>query len=328
MAEFNVTVTDWDTAKGSAFYVNYGFSGVDAAAYKTSSSAQLEFTVKSKADYVPNPTMVLTEEGLTVGTYKFDGLTATASGEGFVLSLTLPAGVVGPANGAELAGWGMQMDEARRMQDDNTTGGEAEQSETEAETLEEYKVHLDTYFHKGKKTAVYSSEQVITIGQPEETGLWAETEYTVYVTFEDAYSNDSMTYFSNVHTAAVTTSDLPADMFTSVNIKSNSKPTGDTLHGICNSYASAVGIKKSQANCDEDNVSAARRGRRLSTSWKVVVKIMADPSGQNTQSPQYIVQEKSSSKCPSCVDAFQAGLAANSATSSIEADSFASDSTS
>lgn len=50
--------------------------------------------------------------------------------------------------------------------------------------------HLQDYFYKEGPIVVYDEEQVVPIELREGNGLYAETDYRVYVTFKDAYTNE------------------------------------------------------------------------------------------------------------------------------------------
>jgi hypothetical protein len=180
-----------------------------------------------------------------------------------------------------------------------------------------YKEHLENYAFLHEPITTYSAEQVVEIEQKVKSGLWADTEYTVHCTFEDAYTNDSSIYYATPASVGLKTLELPPDRFTSVQITGNTKPSGSALEDICTSYAKAVGLKRKQVECDENNVVPARRGRMLAQAWKVVIKVKADPSGENTQEPDYIVEEKSSENCPSCVDSFVQALSTTDSANSF-----------
>lgn len=107
------------------------------------------------------------------------------------------------------------------LQDNNASDTEPpEQSESEKETLESKKEHEKSYFWlMDPPINSYSSTQILDIDQPEGTGLWGETEYMVYLAFEDFYSPDSSTYYSEVVPyGPFFTGDLPPDRYTSVNV--------------------------------------------------------------------------------------------------------------
>lgn len=56
-----------------------------------------------------------------------------------------------------------------------------------------------------------------------------------------------------------------------------------------------------------------------------MAQVMADPSGENTASPDYIADEKGADECPSCVDAFVAALAETDSGNDYDVDEFGSD---
>lgn len=125
--KFNVTVNNWDFAKGTKFYVNYKFTGTDAPAYKTNSNNQLTFTVTQPSAYVSNPIVEVVSDSVDVKKHSFGGAVARGSGEGYIHALVLPKDVAPPKIGLTLVSWAVSHptggNTMRELQNDNTTGG-------------------------------------------------------------------------------------------------------------------------------------------------------------------------------------------------------------
>jgi hypothetical protein len=80
--------------------------------------------------------------------------------------------------------------------------------------------------------------------QEPKTGLYAETDYTVYVTFEDYIKNGTIRFFSNSSTFALRTADLPEDAFVGVTLAGDKAPAGQVLEDVKSAYAKSAGVPK------------------------------------------------------------------------------------
>lgn len=292
--EFNVTVNNWDFAKGTIFYVNYQFSGTDAPAYKTNSNNQITFTVVSTSNYLPNPIVTVTADNISVKKYSFDDVVAYGSGEGKIYALTLPKEITPPATGLTLVSYALTHQTNARNSgfralqgaDENATGDAYDDSEYEKQINAKYSNHLQKYYYLQGPHFVYNELDDIIIRQ--RNGLYANTEYKVYVTFEDYFTNNSLiAYYSPIVTFALLTSPLPKDAFTTASVSGESKPAGQVL--VDSKKAMSKALKVSEKMLKIVKVSQRSqiiRARALATSlWDIVFQVMADASGEVTVDP-------------------------------------------
>jgi hypothetical protein len=76
-----------------------------------------------------------------------------------------------------------EADEAQEAAEAPSSGEDFESSELEEQGAELYAIHLESWFALTGPTTIYNEEQVVSIVQAKGTGLYANTAYSLYVTF-------------------------------------------------------------------------------------------------------------------------------------------------
>lgn len=191
------------------------------------------------------------------------------------------------------------------MQSDGSTiNQDLGNEDWQGELSKKYANHLQYFYKISGPFAVYNDEQQVLLEEQTtepgvektEEGLYADTAYTLYVTFQDFYTNNTLVkYYSKVLSVNITTTASPADRYLGIPLSgSEEKPGKQVFIDLAKALSKATGFPLKQISISEDNLVtvATRRleARRLAVSYEVLAQLSSDPSGTSTMTPTFVLE--------------------------------------